>query len=102
MHAFPVLPRLAFAKAFVHQILISLLSGCDPRVGVCAQHNVEVVFEPPNLRDLHCWDGCLISSTSRLLLPIDTCVHPSCTFVVQDYTEYAWQVDLAVGWRHAE
>jgi hypothetical protein len=42
--------------------------------GVCAQHGVEVVLKPPNLEHLHAWDGCLISSTSRLLLPVDTCV----------------------------
>ena len=39
---------------------------------VCAEQGVEVVLQPPNLSDLHLWDGCLISSTSRLLLPVDT------------------------------
>ena len=39
---------------------------------VCAEQRIDVVLEPPNLRDLDEWEGCLISSTSRLLLPIDT------------------------------
>lgn len=30
-----------------------------------------VVLEPPRLADLHRWEGCFISSTSRLLLPVD-------------------------------
>lgn len=30
-----------------------------------------VVLEPPRLADLEAWDGCFITSTSRLLLPVD-------------------------------
>lgn len=30
-----------------------------------------VVLEPPRLADLPRWEGCFISSTSRLLLPVD-------------------------------
>ncbi len=29
------------------------------------------MLEPPRLADLHRWEGCFISSTSRLLLPVD-------------------------------
>ena len=36
-----------------------------------------VVLEPPRLSDLPRWEGCMISSTSRLLLPVDEAsVHP--------------------------
>ena len=42
------------------------------RAGLCEQHGVELVLRPPNLSELHTWDGCLISSTSRLLLPVDS------------------------------
>ena len=30
-----------------------------------------MVLEPPRLRDLPRWEGCFITSTSRLLLPVD-------------------------------
>lgn len=30
-----------------------------------------VVLEPPRLQDLPRWEGCFISSTSRLVLPVD-------------------------------
>lgn len=29
------------------------------------------MLEPPRLHDLDSWEGCFISSTSRLLLPVD-------------------------------
>lgn len=39
---------------------------------VCAAHNVPVVLDPPpNIQDLGKWEGALLSSTSRLALPID-------------------------------
>lgn len=39
---------------------------------VCAHHNIPVVLDPPpNLHDLNRWEGALLSSTSRLALPID-------------------------------
>lgn len=39
---------------------------------VCAANEIEVVLDPPpNLRDLSKWEGALLSSTSRLALPID-------------------------------
>ncbi len=39
---------------------------------VCAVHHVPVVLDPPpNLRELSQWEGALLSSTSRLALPID-------------------------------
>lgn len=38
---------------------------------VCEREGIPVVLEPPLLDDVHTWEGALISSTSRLLLPID-------------------------------
>jgi branched-subunit amino acid aminotransferase/4-amino-4-deoxychorismate lyase len=39
---------------------------------VCAAHNVPVILDPPpNIKDLRNWEGALLSSTSRLALPID-------------------------------
>lgn len=39
---------------------------------VCAANELPVVLDPPpNLRDLSKWEGALLSSTSRLALPID-------------------------------
>eukprot|EP00271_Cylindrocystis_brebissonii_P022477 TRINITY_DN8669_c0_g1_i1.p1 TRINITY_DN8669_c0_g1~~TRINITY_DN8669_c0_g1_i1.p1 ORF type:complete len:121 (+),score=40.19 TRINITY_DN8669_c0_g1_i1:382-744(+) len=32
---------------------------------------VEVVLEAPNVRDIGAWEGVFISSTSRLVLPVD-------------------------------
>lgn len=30
-----------------------------------------VVLEPPRLQDLPRWEGCFVTSTSRLVLPVD-------------------------------
>lgn len=30
-----------------------------------------MVLEPPRIQDLARWEGCFITSTSRLLLPVD-------------------------------
>lgn len=39
---------------------------------VCSAHNIDVVLDPPpNIKDLAKWEGALLSSTSRLALPID-------------------------------
>lgn len=35
---------------------------------VCAAHDIPVVLAPPSLDDVESWDGCFISSTSRLVL----------------------------------
>lgn len=37
----------------------------------CQCHGVEVLLQPPNIKDMGTWEGCLISSTSRLALPVD-------------------------------
>ena len=38
---------------------------------VCQSNSIPVVLSPPRLADLTSWEGCLISSTSRLALPVD-------------------------------
>lgn len=38
---------------------------------VCEREKIPVVLSPPNLAEAASWEGALISSTSRLLLPID-------------------------------
>ena len=38
---------------------------------VCAEHGIPVRLETPNICDITAWDGAFISSTSRLLLPVD-------------------------------
>jgi branched-subunit amino acid aminotransferase/4-amino-4-deoxychorismate lyase len=37
----------------------------------CKEHGVDVQLRPPSLSDIDAWEGCLISSTSRLALPVD-------------------------------
>ena len=44
------------------------------RAGVCVcviAARAQVVLEPPNLADVDAWEGAFLSSTSRLVLPID-------------------------------
>ena len=43
---------------------------------VCAREHIPVVLEPPNMKLLDIWVGALISSTSRLALPIDAIYLP--------------------------
>ena len=43
---------------------------------VCERESIPVVLEPPDLKDVDRWEGCLISSTSRLLLPVDELYKP--------------------------
>ena len=44
---------------------------------VCQKEGIPVILEPPNLDTLESWEGALISSTSRLALPIDQLYVPS-------------------------
>jgi branched-subunit amino acid aminotransferase/4-amino-4-deoxychorismate lyase len=37
----------------------------------CNRNGVNVNLRPPNIKDIARWDGCMISSTSRLALPVD-------------------------------
>lgn len=37
----------------------------------CKAHNVNVRLQAPSVDDIDRWEGCMISSTSRLALPVD-------------------------------
>eukprot|EP00301_Raphidiophrys_heterophryoidea_P002220 c11041_g1_i2.p1 GENE.c11041_g1_i2~~c11041_g1_i2.p1 ORF type:complete len:164 (-),score=44.43 c11041_g1_i2:75-566(-) len=50
-----------------------ILDGTVRRIvlSVCTKHHVPVELECPCVNDLDSWDGAFLTSTSRLLLPID-------------------------------
>jgi len=56
-----------------------ILKGTVRRLAieVCEREGIPVVLEPPDLDNVADWDGCLISSTSRLMLPIDELYKPA-------------------------
>jgi len=37
----------------------------------CEKLGIEVVFECPNIQQVHHWEGAFISSTSRMLMPVN-------------------------------
>ena len=37
----------------------------------CKAHDVKVHLQPPRVGDVESWNGCIVSSTSRLALPVD-------------------------------
>jgi len=43
---------------------------------VCEREGIPVELSPPNIKMAHKWEAALISSTSRLLLPIDEIYTP--------------------------
>jgi len=44
---------------------------------VCEREGIPVVLSPPQLATIDTWEGALISSTSRLLLPVHQIYHPT-------------------------
>ncbi|KAG0205921.1 hypothetical protein BGX28_002563 [Mortierella sp. GBA30] len=58
--------------------LDSVLKGTILKVvlTVCEQQNIPIEFNFPNLKKLDEWEGAFITSTSRLVLPIETIVLP--------------------------
>ncbi|KAF9099565.1 hypothetical protein BGX23_001207 [Mortierella sp. AD031] len=58
--------------------LDSVLLGTILKVvlAVCEQQKIPVKFKFPNLKDIDNWEGAFITSTSRLVLPIETMVLP--------------------------
>ncbi|KAF9120456.1 hypothetical protein BGW39_011366 [Mortierella sp. 14UC] len=58
--------------------LDSVLEGTILKVvmNVCNKANIPVEFKFPNLKQTHEWEGAFISSTSRLVLPIEKLVMP--------------------------
>ncbi|EFN53257.1 hypothetical protein CHLNCDRAFT_137177 [Chlorella variabilis] len=63
----------AVARGAVHTAGEGILAGTVREVvlAVARREGIPVVLEPPRLADLEAWDGCFITSTSRLLLPVD-------------------------------
>ena len=43
---------------------------------VCDREKIPVVLEAPDIDDVHSWEGAFVSSTSRLMLPIDELYAP--------------------------
>ncbi|CAO3700172.1 unnamed protein product [Rhizopus stolonifer] len=39
---------------------------------ICEKENIEIVWDFPRLKEANEWEGCFITSTSRLLLPVET------------------------------
>ncbi|KAG0072673.1 hypothetical protein BGZ90_011841 [Linnemannia elongata] len=58
--------------------LNSVLQGTILKVvmNVCNNENIPVEFKFPNLKEAHEWEGAFITSTSRLVLPIEKLVMP--------------------------
>jgi len=44
---------------------------------VCRENGIPVVLEPPNVGTIETWEGALVSSTSRLALPVDELYVPA-------------------------
>ena len=44
---------------------------------VCEREGIPVVFEPPLVAEAGGWEACFVSSTSRLLLPVDELYAPA-------------------------
>ncbi|KAG5191178.1 aminotransferase [Tribonema minus] len=62
----------------VHTAGAGVLEGTVRRLllEVCAREGIRVVLEAPALADMAYWEGALVSSTSRLALPVDRIVVP--------------------------
>ncbi|KAG0286828.1 hypothetical protein BGZ96_009118 [Linnemannia gamsii] len=56
----------------------SVLQGTILKVvmNICNEENIPVEFKFPNLKQVHEWEGAFISSTTRLVLPIEKLVMP--------------------------
>ena len=63
----------AVVNGALHTAGEGVLEGTVRRLAleVCSREGIEVVLRPPRLAELADWEGALISSTSRLLLPVD-------------------------------
>ena len=69
----------ALIDGAVHTAGEGVLAGTVRRLllEVCAREGIPVVLSPPTLESAASWEGALISSTSRLLLPIDRLYVPA-------------------------
>ncbi|CAM9423978.1 unnamed protein product, partial [Chrysoparadoxa australica] len=68
----------AIINGAVHTAADGILEGTVRKLilEVCAEEGIEVVLQPPRVQDIYLWEGVLISSTSRLAMPVDTVVVP--------------------------
>ena len=68
----------AIVDGAVHTAGEGILAGTVRRLllEVCEREGIPVVLSPPTLQSAGTWEGALISSTSRLLLPIDKLYKP--------------------------
>jgi branched-subunit amino acid aminotransferase/4-amino-4-deoxychorismate lyase len=69
----------ALIDGAVHTAGEGVLAGTVRRLllEVCAREGIPVVLSPPMLASAAAWEGALISSTSRLLLPVDRLYVPA-------------------------
>jgi len=69
----------AIQDGAVHTAGEGILEGTVRRLllEVCSREGVPVVLRPPELSAVGSWQGALVSSTSRLLLPIDELFVPA-------------------------
>lgn len=69
----------ALIDGAVHTAGEGVLAGTVRRLllEVCEREGIPVVLSPPTLESAASWEGALISSTSRLLLPVDRLYVPA-------------------------
>eukprot|EP00035_Acanthoeca_spectabilis_P033481 m.23859 g.23859 ORF g.23859 m.23859 type:complete len:399 (+) comp6001_c0_seq2:171-1367(+) len=62
----------------VHTAEEGILKGTvrDVVIKACADIGISIIFEPPKTDSYPTWDGAFITSTSRMVLPIDLLVLP--------------------------
>ncbi|KAL0587015.1 hypothetical protein ABG067_003355 [Albugo candida] len=53
----------------------------------CQKHSIPLILEAPRLSEVASWDACFISSTSRLVLGVDSVEYPQLT---DDLAEVKW------------
>lgn len=58
---------------------------------ICAREGIPVVLTAPNLKDLEIWEGAAVSSTSRLLLPLEEVSLPASDSAGERQTTYGTQ-----------
>eukprot|EP00039_Didymoeca_costata_P008490 m.112794 g.112794 ORF g.112794 m.112794 type:complete len:132 (-) comp14103_c1_seq2:44-439(-) len=46
----------------------------DTVIKICEQDGIAYVLEPPSINDIDTWEGAFLTSTSRLVLPINEVV----------------------------
>mmetsp|Transcript_13495 Transcript_13495/g.31556 ORF Transcript_13495/g.31556 Transcript_13495/m.31556 type:complete len:147 (-) Transcript_13495:96-536(-) len=69
----------AIIDGALHTAGEGILEGTVRRLvlDVCRAEGIPIVLRPPSLREVESWQGALLSSTSRLALPIDELYIPT-------------------------